>query len=164
MNRLQYEILSAPTPKGLSILVNEIMKEGWHIVGLPFTTRTGHRDQSDVETFYDNEFHQVIMKDNSLKAVKPDDIYLREEVLCFARDMEMRLKENEHKGGWQGNDSETDIYLLDMLEKNLNQLKDNIHEVPLDAERQADDIQVAAMDVANYAMMIWDRWSFKRAE
>lgn len=66
---------------------------------------------------------------------------LRESVQLFAEAMEQRLRENEHKDGWEDIDRE---WLLRMAESNIETYK-NTERLPKQLE-----------DAANYLMMIWD--------
>lgn len=85
---------------------------------------------------------------------------LRPEVEAFARLMELKLRENDHKGGWR-HDCVGD--LLQLLREEAAELKEalrsrvNLVNVPpaLDREGRA-LIGREAADVANFAMMIAD--------
>lgn len=81
-------------------------------------------------------------------------IGIRESVLKFAELMELRLKENDEKGGW----SENDIW---HLYERLCEEKDELFEAILKIERSClhsgiIDVRVEAADTANFAMMIAD--------
>ena len=89
---------------------------------------------------------------------------LRPVLAKFSQLMELRLKENDYKGGW---DKDTLEYLLSGLEGELKELSNNIRGYiycpkanvyeycPPDTEE--DNIISEAADVANFAMMIADR-------
>ena len=75
---------------------------------------------------------------------------MRKEVAEFAESMEARLVEHEYKGGWQ----ECSIdFLICGLRMNVANLQIAIYEGMSKAAVTKD-----AADVANYAMMIADRW------
>ena len=85
---------------------------------------------------------------------------LRKEVLWFARQMETKLRENDHRGGWD--DSNT-AYLFRRLSEERRELRrvfdadekryrsglSSTREYPVKLAREA-------ADVANFAMMIAD--------
>ena len=68
---------------------------------------------------------------------------IRKEVMCFAREMEKKLRENDHKSHWSGREQE---YLFTRLMEEAGEL----HAAYLDT------IVEEAADVANFAMMIAD--------
>jgi len=76
-------------------------------------------------------------------------IIVRPEVQAFGQAMEQVLAENDSKGGWM---DETDQYLLERL-------KDEVKELEQALERPRDHaaIMKEAVDVANFAMMVFDR-------
>lgn len=74
-------------------------------------------------------------------------IQIRPAVLWFAEQMEAKLRENDHKGGWDACDIR---YLRDRLREECVEL-----EMSLDASTNANSIREAA-DVGNFAMMIAD--------
>ena len=79
---------------------------------------------------------------------------LRPEVAWFALQMEMKLRKNDHKGGWQD----------DSLRALLRRLKDELGELHwelIDRAHAGHDLNIElvideATDVANFAMMIAD--------
>ncbi|WP_242466756.1 hypothetical protein [Brevibacillus brevis] len=80
---------------------------------------------------------------------------IREEVLWFAEQMEAKLKENDHKEGWNGCGI---FWLKNRLIEEVNELSDAMDaghnsESGLDVE----NIIREAADVANFAMMIADK-------
>ena len=78
-----------------------------------------------------------------------ETIGLSKEVLEFAQDMQKKLNENSHKGGW-GNC--LFIYLLNRLEEEVAELRDAM------VSNQKREVVIAeCADVANFAMMITDR-------
>lgn len=79
---------------------------------------------------------------------------IRYAVKWFASQMEIVLRENAFKCGWQ---SSTDSYLLKKLEEHYNDLQNLIYQnekEPADPEK----VIRQAIDIANYAMMIADNW------
>jgi hypothetical protein len=85
---------------------------------------------------------------------------LRPEVAAFARLMEAKLRENDHKGGW---DQESKHWLLGRLKEETSELDDALNDwccakTGSQGEREATVVVGAeAADVANFAMMIADR-------
>ncbi len=75
---------------------------------------------------------------------------MRDVVKWFARAMEQRLKENDHKGGWERC---TDEYLFRRLVEEVGELSIAIHDTS--SEREELVLKEAA-DVANFTMMIVD--------
>lgn len=85
---------------------------------------------------------------------EPIETYCRPEVRAFARLMEERLRENDHKRGWQDN-------LPHALLRRLRQETDELEAaMPWRTGRRKwqEDLRMAieAADVANFAMMIAD--------
>jgi NTP pyrophosphatase (non-canonical NTP hydrolase) len=78
------------------------------------------------------------------------EVDTREEVRWFAVQMEAKLKENDHKGGW---DNCQYRYLLDRLREEV----DELIQAFWDQEKTTEDIVSEAADVANFAMMIADK-------
>jgi NTP pyrophosphatase (non-canonical NTP hydrolase) len=72
----------------------------------------------------------------------------RAEVAWFAEQMELKLRENDHKPHWRGSDIE---YLHKRLQEEVDELMYELHS-PLNEERVVKE----AADVANFAMMIAD--------
>ena len=82
------------------------------------------------------------------------DIVLRPEVQWFAEQMEIALRANEHKGGWQ---RDADYELFARLREESEELREVL------AKRLAsawlgniDDVVKESSDIANFAMMIAD--------
>lgn len=73
----------------------------------------------------------------------------RDEVSRFARLMEAKLKDNDHKGGWETDSTE---HLLHKLECELFELKTAVEDG--DSKK---DIVSECVDVGNFAMMIADK-------
>lgn len=76
-------------------------------------------------------------------------IRLRWCVSWFAEQMERKLRENDHKGGWNNCDA---LYLIGRINQEMDELQAAIMdgEGPFEIAREA-------VDVANYAMMIADQ-------
>jgi hypothetical protein len=91
---------------------------------------------------------------------------LRPEVAAFARLMEQKLRENDHKGGW---DQESKHWLLGRLKEETSELDNAICDwactkIGSQGEREATVVVGReAADVANFAMMIADRCGSLRA-
>lgn len=82
---------------------------------------------------------------------------LRESLQNFAEAMEQKLRKNDHKGGWEGLSFEM---LLDYLKLELHELEVALkHESPKDVAKEA-------VDIANFALMIWQVgiWRSARGE
>lgn len=75
---------------------------------------------------------------------------LRPEVQAFAEAMERRLQANDHKPGWK---HDTVLSLQVRLDEEVAELDEAVHGTAT-KERILDE----AADVANFAMMIADRW------
>jgi hypothetical protein len=75
---------------------------------------------------------------------------VREEVRRFAQMMELKLKANDHKGGWQNC---SPLFLLGRLKEETAELEQEIRKWFLADKEQ---IIKEAVDVANFAMMIAD--------
>jgi hypothetical protein len=84
----------------------------------------------------------------------------RVEILSFAFVMERKLKENDHKGGWE--DSDTD-WLIKRIADERNELKRaydkylNSDELHPNIDALIQRIIDEAADVANFAMMVADK-------
>jgi NTP pyrophosphatase (non-canonical NTP hydrolase) len=91
---------------------------------------------------------------------------LRPEVLAFAKLMEKKLRQNDHKGGWQREDPD---YILKRLREEVEeiaaygghlvgaQIRHLEHpDDPQQKSSKADSIGEECADVANFAMMIAD--------
>lgn len=74
---------------------------------------------------------------------------VRPELTVFVRIMEAKLRANDHKGGWSGNQPTS---LLKRLKEEVTELEDEINKPTISATRAAFE----AVDVANFAMMIVD--------
>lgn len=77
----------------------------------------------------------------------PRKAAVRMPVRRFSLLMELKLRKNDHKGGWSDTTLET---LLELLEDEVRELRDAI--------RNGDPLDIAqeCADVGNYAMMIAD--------
>jgi hypothetical protein len=89
----------------------------------------------------------------------------RKEVQWFAEEMEAKLKENDHKGGWYGCRfralfprlrEETDELLLAAHPLNLDTMAEKL------TEEDACNLIRECADIANFAMMIADNVRAKR--
>lgn len=82
----------------------------------------------------------------SAEAERDRLLNVRPEVRAFAVAMEAKLKANDHKGGWQD----------DPIEYFFNRLTEEMMELG-SAICRDDGVRGEAVDVANFAMMIFDR-------
>jgi len=74
---------------------------------------------------------------------------VREPVSWFAEQMEAKLRENDHKGGWEDCDYE---YLANRLEEEVEELR----ALEGDPDVKGEKIIRECADIANFAMMIAD--------
>jgi hypothetical protein len=88
-----------------------------------------------------------------LQAKIADFESIRIPVLWFADQMELKLKDNDYKGGW---DKCTGIYLMGKLLEETIELKNT-----LDQKFDPKLVVEEAIDVANFAMMIADKYRIK---
>lgn len=77
----------------------------------------------------------------------------RKVVREFSDEMEKILQDNDDKGGWS--ESST-YYLLKRLDEEVKELKNALSSTGVGYLHPIDDILKEAIDVANFAMMIWD--------
>jgi len=90
--------------------------------------------------------------------IKESEFYCRPPVRWFACEMERKLRENNHKEGWVGEDTG---YLLKRLREETEELKAALGEKN---EREWQEpvskrIISEAADVANFAMMIAEQYT-----
>jgi len=78
----------------------------------------------------------------------------RRSVQWFAVEMEKKLQENDHKGGWADED---DSYLIGRLQDEVVELKNSLRMFP--TKDQAERTVKEAADVANFAMMIAEQYT-----
>jgi NTP pyrophosphatase (non-canonical NTP hydrolase) len=117
---------------------------------------------------------------STIRALQAEAGELRPEVLEFAKIMESKLRENDHKAGWKGDDPEA---LSLRCQQELVELQNAFRKAfcatywPIrpgetgatpqaqfvlrlatedEHEKAASEIGGEAADVANFAMMIWD--------
>jgi NTP pyrophosphatase (non-canonical NTP hydrolase) len=97
---------------------------------------------------------------------------IRREVLRFTDEMERVLKENDHKGGWSENEC-TESYLRARLVEEMGEyfgLVSNDEEFTVspalmrnpnidggNLQQHRNKIKKELVDIANFAMMLWDR-------
>lgn len=80
---------------------------------------------------------------------KPQSL-LRDPLRAFVLVMQLKLYENEHKGGWQDCSMS---YLLRRLQGELGEVKR-----AMKANKTPDEVDRECADVANFAMMIADNY------
>ena len=77
----------------------------------------------------------------------------------FVVEMAKKLNLNQHKGGWTG---ETNAFLLSELDNHLAQLKRLLRKrrpnTSAGWDNRLKEIADEAADVANFAMMLWDKY------
>jgi len=79
---------------------------------------------------------------------------IREEILRFALKMEEKLKENDHKGGWNNSSIS---YLLSGIERETEELSYAVgQEGQVYTRKDRSNIISECADVANFAMMLAD--------
>ena len=83
---------------------------------------------------------------------------IRKEVVWFAEQMEARLKENDHKKGWQDCDF---LYLQLRLRREYNELR---REIMTTEKKDVDKIISECADIANFCMMIANNFKNGRYE
>ena len=76
---------------------------------------------------------------------------MRPQVAWFANEMERRLEENDHKGGWE---CCTDKWLFNRLRQEMKELAC--------AVKEGRGVVEEAADVANFAMMIADNFQERK--
>jgi hypothetical protein len=77
----------------------------------------------------------------------------RASVLWFAEQMELALRRNDHKGGWEAMGKEI---LVDLCADELDELRQCWDKATGKQVRSSSDIIAEAADVANFAMMVAD--------
>ena len=91
---------------------------------------------------------------------------LRKELLWFAQEMEAKLRENDHKGGWQGCRFAA---LFPRLRDECDELLVKAHPLQLDTIAETLSTEDACQlihecaDISNFAMMIADNIRLKIA-
>jgi len=104
--------------------------------------------------------------DNDAQVAKKEREKVRPEVWQFALLMEKKLKENDHKSHWSKCNQE---YLLKRLDEEVEELhKCFFFYSPGDMNffmdgQHEDKIPGEAVDVANFAMMLWDNFGEKES-
>jgi len=76
---------------------------------------------------------------------------MRRSVKDFAEIMEQKLVENDHKSGW---DKCHTCYLIRRIREEVKELEDAV----IFASKKPEDINREAADVANFAMMLAERY------
>lgn len=89
------------------------------------------------------------MADEMLKT-RNQEIRGRNSIEWFVKQMELKLRENDHKGGWDGISLSK---LLDLLRLEVQELT---NEIDSDKEVKREDVIKECADVASFAMMIAD--------
>lgn len=95
----------------------------------------------------------------------PDLDSRRYVVLDFSEEMERKLKENDHKGGW---DKDAIPSMIARLKEEVQELEDVVAKAMKTPEYDPVPVELVqetaneAIDIANFAMMIWDLATRKR--
>ena len=82
------------------------------------------------------------------------EIELRPEVQWFAEQMELKLRENDWKGGWNGMTAQA---LFERLKDEVEELALNVYPHENPAYFSFHGIVKGSVDVANFAMMMAER-------
>ncbi|MEG7342529.1 hypothetical protein V6E27_28690 [Bacillus cereus] len=78
---------------------------------------------------------------------------MREEVKWFAEQMESKLQENDHKGGWQDCDLQ---WLVKRLKEEVNELESALKDFSISFNEYSENVIKESADVSNFSMMIAD--------
>ena len=90
----------------------------------------------------------------SMMMYEKPKIKVRPEVLEFAKEMEKKLKKNDWKGGWDNCSPEE---LIRLLKREVDELEYYLEEYYDHKDRgYLYRMSLEAVDIANFAMMIWD--------
>jgi len=82
-----------------------------------------------------------------------EGIYIRHSLVQFVKEMELKLRENDHKGGWENSSTE---YLFDSLSQEVEELQEELTEINNPCDER---VKRECLDVANFAMMLFDNKS-----
>ena len=82
-----------------------------------------------------------------------EGIYIRHSLVRFVKQMELKLRENDHKGGWENSSTE---YLFDSLCEEVDELQGELSEINDPSDER---VKGECLDVANFAMMLFDNKS-----
>ena len=83
-------------------------------------------------------------------------LQLRPEVRRFAEEIERKLRENDHKGGWS---NEFPQWLLARAQEELNELDDAVDAIRANgiSEERTAHVRAEAVDVVNFVMMVTEQ-------
>ena len=101
-------------------------------------------DKDDNDILRSELLHSLIKK---LTSPQPEKDDVRPEVIAFARAMELKLQLNDSKGGW---DNCTTEWLTSRILQETGEL------ILANAAQEGNSPEDEAVDVANFAMMIWN--------
>lgn len=87
-------------------------------------------------------------------SVEDEKMELRPSVRKFAELMELKLRGNDYKGGWEGCSTQ---YLWDRLNDEMDELDEALGEFDC-SKNKTKKIAMESADVANFAMMIADNF------
>ena len=77
------------------------------------------------------------------------------QVITFAKAMDEVLCKNDHKGGWQ--DCDINYLRFRLVEEMGEYFAWNVNYSPEWCEKNKTTIKKELVDIANFAMMLWDR-------
>lgn len=97
---------------------------------------------------------EILLLYQYAKRFENSDGLIRKEVLEFAQDMEIKLKENDDKEGWKGESFE---YLFANLQEEVHELSRYFDKNVAYKWITKDEIIRECADIANFAMMIADK-------
>lgn len=99
----------------------------------------------------------ITIDENEGDELRKTGIVIREPALWFAAQMELKLRENDHKQHWN---QTTMYYLLDRLKQEYFELEEAVHRYMQDPiEDNAREVIKEAADTGNFSMMIADNLS-----
>ena len=101
------------------------------------------------------ELEKIAKGEDHVLAIPEQFRTVRKEVIQFALAMEEKLKKNDWKGGWS---NESYTFLTSRLQDEANELFAAIHAGKINGTMEE------AVDVANFAMMIYDNVSRTKSD
>lgn len=142
----------------ITLRVCNLSPHSERIISVPFLAekisgRCSMATLAEFVQFLEGEVLEGLPQESKAEAQKSE---LRPALRAFAEIMEARLRLNDHKTAWQ---HELDPQILERLRRSLGKLERANHDAALLKQNgcQAEIVREAA-DVANFAMMLADRW------
>lgn len=135
------------------INISEIQSKAQHEVNLTLgaQNKSGAMDFKAIDEFDDEVKKQKKHFQIELENLNKKAGLIRPVVLWFSKQMESKLKENDHKDGWKDT---TVSQLLTLLKIEVSELDAEIDTVN---EIKREDVIKECADIANFALMIADR-------